>query len=74
LSVSGPSSCASGLWSAADELLLHLVTPARVAVARPLVDGLRTPTVAHDDRIWKLLDVQRTTFDEAIESALLERG
>jgi hypothetical protein len=38
------------------------------------VDGLRTPTVAHDDRIWKLLDVQRTTFDEAIESALLERG
>jgi uncharacterized protein YbjT (DUF2867 family) len=57
----------SSLW-------LHLVTPARVAVARPLVDGLRTPTVAHDDRIWKLLDVQRTTFDEAIESALLERG
>jgi len=55
-------------------LWLHLVTPARVAVARPLVDGLRTPTVAHDDRIWKLLDVQRTTFDEAIESALLERG
>ena len=57
----------SSLW-------LHLVTPASVAVARPLVDGLRIPTVAHDDRIWELLEVQRTTFDEAIESALLERG
>jgi uncharacterized protein YbjT (DUF2867 family) len=57
----------SSLW-------LYLVTPASVAVARPLVEGLRIPTVAHDDRIWELLDVQRTTFDEAIESALLERG
>ena len=56
----------SSLW-------LHLVTPASVAVARPLVEGLRIPTVAHDDRIWELLEVQRTTFDEAIESALLER-
>jgi uncharacterized protein YbjT (DUF2867 family) len=55
----------SSLW-------LHLVTPASVAVARPLVEGLRIPTVAHDDRIWELLEVQRTTFDEAIESALLE--
>ena len=35
----------SSLW-------LYLVTPASVAVARPLVDGLRIPTVAHDDRIW----------------------
>jgi hypothetical protein len=57
----------SSLW-------LHLVTPASVAVARPLVEGLRIPTVAHDDRIWELLEVRRTTFDEAIESALLERG
>jgi uncharacterized protein YbjT (DUF2867 family) len=57
----------SSLW-------LHLVTPASVAVARPLVDGLRIPTVAHDDRIWELLEVQRTTFDQAIESALLKRS
>ena len=32
----------SSLW-------LYLVTPASVAVARPLVEGLRIPTVAHDD-------------------------
>ena len=53
----------SSLW-------LYLVTPASVAVARPLVEGLRVPTVADDDRIWELVGVQRTTFDEAIRSAL----
>jgi len=57
----------SSLW-------LHLVTPASVAVARPLVEGLRIPTIAHDDRIWRLLGVQRTTFDEAIRLALLPPG
>jgi uncharacterized protein YbjT (DUF2867 family) len=57
----------SSLW-------LYLVTPASVAVARPLVEGLRVPTVAHDDRIWDLVGVQRTTFDEAILSALREHG
>ena len=54
----------SSLW-------LYLVTPASVAVARPLVEGLRIPTVAEDDRIWELLGVQRTTFDDAIRSALV---
>lgn len=53
----------SSLW-------LHLVTPANVSVARPLVEGLRTPTVAHDDRIWTLLGVSRTTFDDAVRAAL----
>ncbi len=57
----------SSLW-------LHLVTPASVAVARPLVEGLRVPTVAHDDRIWEVVGVQRTSFEEAIRLALLERG
>ena len=57
----------SSLW-------LHLVTPASVAVARPLVEGLRIPTIAHDDRIWQFLGVQRTTFDEAIRLAPLPRG
>ncbi len=56
----------SSLW-------LHLVTPANVSVARPLVEGLRIPTVAHDDRIWGLVDVQRTTFDEAVRTALREQ-
>jgi hypothetical protein len=57
----------SSLW-------LHLVTPASVAVARPLVEGLRVPTVAHDDRIWDIVGVQRTSFEEAILSALGEHG
>ena len=56
----------SSLW-------LYLVTPASVAVARPLVEGLRIPTIAHDDRIWNLLGAPRTTFDQAIRTALLER-
>ena len=42
-------------------------------VARPLVEGLRIPTIAHDDRIWNLLGAPRTTFDQAIRTALLER-
>ena len=54
----------SSLW-------LYLVTPASVAVARPLVEGLRIPTIAHDDRIWGLLEAPRTTFDQAIRAALL---
>ena len=45
-----------------------------LAVARPLVEGLRIPTIAQDDRIWQLLGVERTTFDEAIRLALLPRG
>jgi uncharacterized protein YbjT (DUF2867 family) len=53
----------SSLW-------LHLVTPANVSVARPLVEGLRIPTVAHDDRIWKLVKTRRTTFDESVQAAL----
>jgi uncharacterized protein YbjT (DUF2867 family) len=57
----------SSLW-------LHLVTPASVAVARPLVEGLRIPTIARDDRIWSLVGARRTTFDEAIRSAFAERG
>jgi uncharacterized protein YbjT (DUF2867 family) len=55
----------SSLW-------LYLVTPASVAVARPLVEGLRIPTIAHDDRIWNLLGAPRTTFDQAIRTALLD--
>ena len=34
---------------------LHLVTPVRAGVARPLVEGLRNPTVARDERIRVLL-------------------
>jgi len=53
----------SSLW-------LYLVTPVSAAVARPLVEGLKTPTVAGDERIWELVPTARTTFDAAVRQAL----
>jgi uncharacterized protein YbjT (DUF2867 family) len=50
---------------------LHLVTPVNAAVARPLIDGLRVPTVAHDDRIRALVPFEPTPFDDAVRGALL---
>jgi uncharacterized protein YbjT (DUF2867 family) len=53
----------SSLW-------LHLVTPVKAGVARPLIDGLRTETVAHDERIRGLVPFELTSFDEAARTAL----
>ena len=50
---------------------LHLVTPVRAAVARPLVEGMRNPTVAHDDRIQRLLPFALTGFGDAVRRAAL---
>ena len=41
----------SALW-------LELVTPVSAAVARPLVEGLRNPTIAREERIRELLAVR----------------
>lgn len=49
---------------------LHLVTPVKAAVARPLIDGLRNATVAQDDRIRELIPVELTPFDAAAADAL----
>jgi uncharacterized protein YbjT (DUF2867 family) len=49
---------------------LHLVTPVRASVARPLVEGLRNATVAEDERIRELVPFPLTPFDEAAEAAL----
>ena len=49
---------------------LHLVTPVRAGVARPLVEGLRNPTVVRDDRIRRLVPFEPTPFDEAARAAL----
>lgn len=49
---------------------LHLVTPVRAGVARPLVEGLRNPTVARDERIKALLPRELTPFDVAAREAL----
>ena len=53
----------SSLW-------LHLVTPVKAAVARPLIEGLRTETVAGDDRIRELVPIDLTPFDTAARAAL----
>ncbi len=49
---------------------LHLVTPVRANVARPLIEGLRNPTVARDDRIRELVPIDLTPFDDAARAAL----
>ncbi|HEU5206830.1 MAG TPA: NAD(P)H-binding protein [Gaiellaceae bacterium] len=50
---------------------LHLVTPVRASVARPLVEGLRNPTVARDERIRELVEFPLTPFDDAARIALV---
>jgi uncharacterized protein YbjT (DUF2867 family) len=49
---------------------LHLVTPVRASVARPLVEGLRNPTVARDERIRTVMPRDLTPFDLAARRAL----
>ena len=53
----------SSLW-------LHLVTPVQAGVARPLVEGLRTPTVVRETRIRELVPFDPTSFDDAARLAL----
>ena len=55
-------------------LWLHLVTPVKASVARPLIDGLRTETVAHDERIRDLVPFKLTPFDQAARAALAGEG
>lgn len=49
---------------------LHLMTPVRANVSRPLVEGLRNPTVVRDGRIQELLPRQLTPFEAAARTAL----
>jgi hypothetical protein len=51
---------------------LHLVTPVNASVARPLVEGLRTPTVSSDDSIRRLVPFTPTPFDDAVREALAD--
>jgi uncharacterized protein YbjT (DUF2867 family) len=53
----------SALW-------IELVTPARADVARPLVEGLRNPTVAKEERIREVVPFKLTRFDDAARAAL----
>ena len=53
---------------------LHLVTPVNAQMARPLIEGLRNPTVARDNRIRELMPFPLTSFEEAARAALRTRG
>jgi uncharacterized protein YbjT (DUF2867 family) len=53
---------------------LHLVTPVNAQMARPLIEGLRNPTVARDDRIRELMPFPLTSFEEAARAALRTRA
>jgi uncharacterized protein YbjT (DUF2867 family) len=53
----------SALW-------LNLVTPVNASVARPLIEGLRNPTIAREERIRELVPLVLTPFDEAAQRAL----
>ena len=52
----------SSLW-------LHLVTPVGASVARPLIEGLKNPTVAREERLRSLVPFELTTFDAAAREA-----
>jgi uncharacterized protein YbjT (DUF2867 family) len=52
---------------------LRLVTPIQSGVARPLVEGLRNPTVSQDDELRAFVPLELTSFDDAARSALARR-
>lgn len=58
------------LTPALSALWLELVTPVNASVARPLVEGLRNPTVAREERLRELVPFDLTPFDEAARQAL----
>ncbi len=57
----------SALW-------LGLVTPVDTKVARPLVEGLTTPTVVTDPSGAEPFGIEPGSFDEALQEALLEEN
>jgi uncharacterized protein YbjT (DUF2867 family) len=52
----------SSLW-------LHLVTPVGASVARPLIEGLKNPTIAREERLRALVPFELTSFDDAARLA-----
>ena len=53
---------------------LMLVTPVQSRVARPLIEGLRNATVAHDESLRELVPLRLTPFDAAAQAAISARG
>ncbi len=58
------------LTPALSALWLELVTPVNASVARPLVEGLRSPTIVREERLRKLLPFELTSFEDAVQRAL----
>jgi uncharacterized protein YbjT (DUF2867 family) len=58
------------LTPALSALWLELVTPVNASVARPLVEGLRSPTIAREERLRQLLPFELTSFEDAVRGAL----
>jgi uncharacterized protein YbjT (DUF2867 family) len=52
---------------------LMLVTPVQSRVARPLIEGLRNATVAHDVSLRELVPLRLTPFDAAAREAIAVR-
>ena len=57
----------SSLW-------LHLVTPVGASVARPLIEGLKSPTIAREERLRTLVPFELTSFDNAARLAFARDG
>ncbi len=55
----------SSLW-------IGLVTPVDAGVARPLIEGLATPTVVTDPQGMTLFDIKPMNFDDALRRAVAE--
>ena len=53
---------------------LALVTPLNAGTARPLIDGLRNPTVVTDTHLQELFQLELTPFDQAARAALADRA
>lgn len=62
------------LTPALSALWLELVTPVNASVARPLIEGLRNPTIAREERLRQLVPFELTSFDAATREALRASG
>jgi uncharacterized protein YbjT (DUF2867 family) len=51
---------------------LHLVTPVKAGVARPIVEGLRSPTVVGEEAIATLVPLEPMPFEAAVREALAD--
>ena len=68
------SSRLAGADSGLSALWLELVTPVNASVARPLVEGLRNPTIAREERLRELLPFELTPFDVAARRSVRSSG